>query len=199
MTSAVEIANLALNDLGQPPIISFSDDTKSARVLSLLFDPIRDVALRLHPWNFATRRAVLALKAEVPAFGFSKIYALPSDYLRFLRLNSGDEHYQLEADGLLTEANPAELRYIARITDTTRFDPLFVFALAALLAAEAALPITNSQSLRENAVARFREKLQEARSVDAMENPQETLLADDFIAAFFGDDEEFRPISPVTP
>lgn len=199
MVSAVTICNLALNHLGQPPVISLSDDNKGARVMSLLFDPSRDAVLRLHPWNFATRRATLAQLVAAPAFGFTKAYALPADYLRLLRLNDGRDTYQLEADGLLTDAGTAELRYIARITDTAKFEPLFVQALAAFLAAEAALPITNSQNLEQGAQARFREKLQEARSVDGMESWQEVLMGHDFTDAFLGEGEEFRAIAPLVP
>lgn len=198
MSSAVAIANIALGQLGEPPIISFSDDRKAARVMSLLFDPCRDALLRMHPWNFATRRAVLAQKSEAPAFGFTKVFALPSDYLRLWRFNDGRTEYRIEADGLLTDADRAELIYTGLVADPARFDPMFVLALAAFLAAEAALNITNSQALEDRARAAFREKLQEARSVDGMENYADVLLGEAFLEAFLGDDEPFRPIAPLS-
>lgn len=199
MASQVEIANLALNVIGEPPITSLTDEGKPARVMNLLFVPSRDAVLRLHPWNFAVRREVLAASATAPAFGFTKAFILPSDYLRLLRLNDGRDEFQIEADGLLASVSTANLRYVARITDTAKFDPLFVTVLAAYLAAEAAMPITNSSAIEDRAKAAFREKLQEARSVDAMENYQEALFADAFPSIFMGGEDEFRPIAPVTP
>jgi hypothetical protein len=199
MASKTQIANLALNLLGEAPIISLTEDVKGARVMNLLFDISRDAVLRLHPWNFAIRRVVLAQKVQAPAFGFSKCFALPSDYLRLVRLNDGKEPYQIEADGLVSNVDQARLRYVARITDTARFDALFVMALAAFLAVEGAIPITNSQSLKEQAAAEFQLKLQEARSVDGMENFPEVFTADAFLEAFVGGEETFRPIEQLNP
>lgn len=198
MSSAVEIANLALvGVLGHAPIVSFADDNKAGRTMDLLFEPCRDAVLRLHPWNFATSRAVLAQLGTSPPFGFTAQFALPSDFLRVLRLNEGRTEYRIEAGNLLTDADRAELLYTARITDTGRFDPLFVQVLAAYLAVEAAIPITNSLNLKEQARSEFREKLQEARSVDGMDNYQDVLIGGDFIDAFLGDDEPFRSIADL--
>lgn len=197
MTSKVQIINLALNILGENPVISEGDDVKGARVTALLFNDCRDTVLRIHPWNFATKRVRLVAKATAPAFGYSKCFALPADFLRLVRLNDGKDQYAIEADGLLSSVDVANLRYIARIEDTGRYDPLFVQTLAAYIAAEAALPITNSQSLENMARERFFTKLQEARSVDGMENYPDVFLTDVFLEAFFGDDGEvFRPIAP---
>lgn len=199
MASKTQIANLALNVLGEPPILDLSEDNKAGRVMNLLFDDARDAVLRLHPWNFATKRAVLAKSTAAPTFGFTSLFILPADYLRLMRLNDGKDQYQIEADGLLTSVSEANLRYIARIEDTAKFDPLFVQCLAAFLASEAAMTITNSQTMEDRATEKFREKLQEARSVDGMENYQEVLVGDAFIEVFLGGEEDFRPIAKPTP
>lgn len=199
MASKVDIANLALNILSEAPITSFTDDIKGARVINLLFDSSRDAVLRLHPWNFAVGRQVLAQKVETPPFGYARIFALPSDYLRLLRLNDGKDDYRIEADGLLSDVSTAQLRYVKRVTDTARFDPLFVQALAAHLAAEGAMAITNSQSIKAQAQQEFREKLQEARSVDGIENFPEVMFATTFLEVFVGGEEPFRGISPFVP
>ena len=199
MASQVDIANLALSILGEAPIISLTDDVPRARVINLLFATSRDAVLRLHPWNFAVFRKVLVQKTETPAFGFSKVFALPSDFLRLLALNDGRDEYQIEADGLLSNVDTAQLRYVGRVTDTARYDPLFVQTLAAYIAAEAAMPITNSQSIEKRAADKFHEKLAEARSVDGMENYPDTFVADAFIEAFLGGEQTFRAISPFNP
>lgn len=165
--------------------------------MSLLFDPCRDALLRLHPWNFAVERAALPQLATAPAFGFDKAYALPDDHLRPVLLNDDRDRYRIEAGGLLTDASKAELIYIARITDTTRFDPLFVQCLASYLAAKGAIRITNSQTMEDRMKQRFFEDLQQARSTDAMDDYQDTLFGREFIDAFVGEDQEFRPIASL--
>jgi hypothetical protein len=195
MASKVQIANLALAILGEPPIIALTDEVKGARVMNLLFDTCRDAVLRMHPWNFATRRTLLAERVEKPPFGFAKIFALPSDFLRLIRLNDGRDPYRIEADGLLSDTDLAQLRYIARIEDTARYDPMFVQTLAAYLAAHGAMPITSSQSIRDGAREQFFAELTEARSVDGMENFPEVFITDYLLEAWFAGGEQFRPIA----
>lgn len=197
MASKTHIANLALDIIGEAPITSLTDDAKGARVMNLLFDTCRDAVLRMHPWNFASKRAVLAEKAQTPAFGFSRVFALPSDFLRLRRLNDGREPYELEADGLLTNASPAHLKYTAQIADTARYDPLFVQVLAAYLASKGALSITNSQSIEARATERFYTELAEARGVDGMENFPEVFIADALLEAWFTGNEPFRRIADL--
>ena len=66
MSSKVEIGNLALTKLGAARITSFADDSKQARALSAIFDPMRDAELTLHPWSFAILRASLPARRRRP-------------------------------------------------------------------------------------------------------------------------------------
>lgn len=207
MASKVAIANMALGFMGEPPITALTDDNTAARTMNLFFDSVRDELLRSHPWNFAKkRRNDMSELGDSPTFGFDHAYALPSDFLRLLSFNTeSDDNYRLElvVDSagnetrcLATDADEADIVYVARITDTAIYDPMFTQALAAALAAATAMQITNSGTVTTKMDQLAAAKLALARSIDAQEEPPQIIEADDFINARRGGGK-FRPIEPA--
>lgn len=200
MASKVDIANAALILYGEAVISSLTEDNEAAITMNLRFDSIRDAVLRAHPWNFAVKRQKLSKLATAPAFGFSNAYQLPSDFLRLLNFNNlTQDHYRMEnhegSRAILTDSGDANLRYIFRITDTTKYDALFVECLAARLAADTVFKITNADAtnLEKKLWGRYTDKKEEARSIDGQEDPATILEVDDFVDARVGAGR-FRPI-----
>jgi hypothetical protein len=56
--SSLEVANIALLKIGEDTVASLP----SSAVANALIEPAKRSVLRLHPWNFATQRASIALK-----------------------------------------------------------------------------------------------------------------------------------------
>lgn len=155
MASEVDIANLALARLGDvASVASISPPEGSAQAEHCArFYPIaRDSMLELHEWKFSTRRASLA-QLSTTTWDWAYAYALPSNLIRILAIlpaaSSADDQgvdYDTEnqSDGtpmILTDLPDATIRYSVRVTDTTKFPPLFVDALAWLLASHLAGPV----------------------------------------------------------
>lgn len=162
MASKVEIMNMALVILGEQRIASPTEDVKAARELSAVWDISRRALLRAYRWGFAMKRVALAASATAPAFQFDYQYQLPAD---FVRLDSVGDYfvgasltdYRTTDESAFALANttsgtvietsiapPLNVRYVADIETTTFFDPLFTFALAAQLAVDVAITLTNS-------------------------------------------------------
>lgn len=63
ITDSLGVANLALSELGQEPILSpltiATTTDKRCRVCNANYEPIRDEVLRSHAWNCATKRVSL--------------------------------------------------------------------------------------------------------------------------------------------
>lgn len=55
----IDIANRATDHLGQDPIVAMTDQNKRARILSRIYDKLRQYELRRNVWRFAIRKAVL--------------------------------------------------------------------------------------------------------------------------------------------
>jgi hypothetical protein len=201
VTSVVAIINNALNIIGASNIIDLNENTKTARVMSQMYENIRDDVFRAHPWNCLLRRAELAQEVTAPLFDYAHQYALPADpyCLRVLEFQNGSMTYPyenlvgqgnkpffvIEGRKLLTDSGTARIKYVGRVTDATQYDAGLVSVLSARLAAEAAYAITGSTSVVQIADALYERKLREARFSDATENGTMKLEASDFIEARF--------------
>lgn len=161
MASEVEICNLALAHLGDAATVASLDPPEGSAQAEhcARFYPIaRDSLLETHPWKFATRRAALAQLTN-PWTQWVYAYAKPADCLRMLAVISptaSNDHmesgtlvpqpYTVEinedlAEVILTNQEDAVLRYVAQVTDTTAFSPLFTMTLSWHLASMLAGPI----------------------------------------------------------
>ncbi len=177
MTSEVSIINRALEKIGAEPITDRADDSKRARAANRHFDLTRDLVLVSHPWNFAIKRARIAADTNTPAWGYDNAFPLPTDCLKVIEVD-GETDWRVEAHErggaevravLANAAGPLDIRYIARITDTTLYSPQFVDALATLLAAELAYELAANRSLAADLRAAFERGIRRAALIDAQE------------------------------
>jgi len=169
MASVVDICNGALNQLGASTILSLTEDSKNARLCNARYTQVRDSVFRSHPWNCLQKRIQLAADTETPAWGFAKQYTLPSDCLRVLTIIDYDADYKIEGRKILTDVGSCKILYVARITDPNEYDELLRETLSAALAADISYAVTSSNPLTQNMYNLFKDKLKEARFVDATE------------------------------
>jgi hypothetical protein len=176
-SSKVEIANAALGKLAQSTTISsFTEESKSARVIARSWDRVRDFVLADHPWQFAMRSAALAQLAEAPPPGWGYRYARPADALNVFAVTTeggvrsvisafsradtapvaravdGRAEYEIahgEQDtSIVTDLPQAWGVFTVSIEDPVRYPPLFVEALACRLAWEIAGQIAGEVGLQ---------------------------------------------------
>jgi hypothetical protein len=191
MTSEVDIANRALSKLGEIRITSLSDNNKAARAMQARYSLLRDAELAASAWGFAVRRVLLAASTDVPAWGYARIFNRPVDDIRPLMVGDlpvnvravdvmfaagpvrGDRpDWQIVENRIQTDlAAPLKYEYIARVTDSGVFDPLFVEVLACRLAADACEEITQSNTKQEAMLFQYREALSVARRTHALWEP----------------------------
>ena len=144
MASKTDIANEALLRIGEPRIVSIEDTTDlNAVFLSTVWEnTVKSVASEI-PWKCFTSRASLTASGTAPAFGWTKAYPLPVDCLRVLYVNGystpAPDYYSVEGSNVLTDDTTATLVYTAYGTDTTKYHPLFIEALAIYLASKLAI------------------------------------------------------------
>lgn len=167
MASVVNIYNMALSKIGVTQrVSSLTEETEQRRTCSLWYEQCRDQVLRAYPWGFARTSEALALLSETPPPGWGYAYAYPTSCLlaraittaagcrassltyRYedyepLWINSQQVPFTIQYSAttsqriIATDLEAAYLVYTRQISDTTLFDPLFVNALACLLASEA--------------------------------------------------------------
>jgi hypothetical protein len=171
--SDVQICSMALGMLGQAPVNTLADEANTNSVrCSQVFSITRDAMLAEHVWAFATKRETLALSATIPAFGFSYQFALPEDCLRVVDMHV-DGAWTVESDFLLTDSDEAKIRYVRRLEEPGRMDPIFAYALAARIAMLLSAPILKKEP-SQSILAQYADAIRRARLVDSMQdNPDQ--------------------------
>lgn len=169
MLSPIDVINVALGFLGQPPIESLTGTSKVQLLVSQNYLPSLKEVLRAHPWNFAVTRVVLAPDPIAPAFGNVQRFLKPADWVR--TLGADDLDLLNEGRYILANATSLNLSYIARIEDLSQWDDEAKNALARLLAHKFAYALTGSTSLADSQYALYAALLEQARNIDAQEEP----------------------------
>ena len=182
--SAEAICNQALTWVGANTIGSLSDTSDEAVICNANYEPLRDTVLAEREWAFAVERAgPVAAEVALPINGFDKKFALPAGTIRVLQVSNASEDAAASNTLGIGRYNRVEwlregefivalgveqifIRYIQQITDTTKFPAYFDQALAARLAMDLAIPLTNSRLLQREMAALYGEKLRIAAAAD---------------------------------
>ncbi len=158
-----QVANLALGLVGSRAFIdSLIEPTTEAKVANVYFAAVRNELLEAWHWRFATKRALLALAADVNGdpqvrSGWGYCYAAPADMLKAQSIWCGDRApgageripfaKELDDNGtsqlILTDQVAAELIYTRELATVALWPMLFTKAVAARLAVymAGALPV----------------------------------------------------------
>ena len=107
------------------------------------------------PWAFAKKQLSITADAAAPTQGFTKRYALPSDFIQLIRvenIDSSENFGQWEIVGgyLHTDlGSPVKIDYTAKQSDVSKFPPAFTEALIARLASKIAMPLTQKGDMAQ--------------------------------------------------
>lgn len=190
MASAVDICNLGLAHLGDEAAVSAispPDGSVQASHCARFYPIARDACLEAHSWGFATRRVAPANVASAVPSSWQYAYALPAECLKVLNVwgedySEDDKGYDFVVESnasqgtmVYTNAENATIRYIVRVTDTTKFTPMFVTALSYLLAAYLSGPIVKGREGMSVAQAMYKMFLSEVVKAAASDSSNRKL------------------------
>lgn len=181
MASQVQICNLALVDIGAKTINALDDGSVEADVCDEVYDLLLEMVLEAHTWDFAKKWVALAEDAGYTMIDeqYDYAYELPADYIRMSRMEDKDSLYEVRGSTLLTNVEDANIEYIQKITDPTKYPSHFVRAFSARMRLPLAMKVTNKGSKAiDFATLYYSADLPQAKSDDARQgNPsQETKI-----------------------
>jgi hypothetical protein len=168
-TSAVQIANLALANLGNSNTIeSFTEASKEAKLANTWYDHSRLAVLEAMDWNFARKRLPLSqAPTDAPEGVWAYRYDYPADCIaaRELENPSGPTAdtvpFEIELDpdtglkSIVTDLATAKLIYTTDVSSVFLFTPYFILALAAFLSINIAFPITGKRTIVKDMAERY--------------------------------------------
>ncbi len=170
----VNAALAHLGDTANVATIDPPDGSMQSEYAAKMYPQARDTLLEMHDWSFATTFGSLAsLTNDSTRWGYA--YAKPADLIKIIGtvpawganslfvetameevegfgrtawagLEGMNRSFAIVADTVYANQESAVFAYIKRITDTTKFSPLFVRALGWLLASDLAGVILKGQS-----------------------------------------------------
>jgi hypothetical protein len=176
MPSEVSICNQALVWVGANLITSLDDGSTEANICKANYASLRDAVLEDRDWTFATARKQLTPLADTPVFTWNYQMQLPSDMIRVIGCwplgreeDREQADYVKEGRRILTNEPKLNIKYIRRVTPPEDFSAGFVQALAARIAADIAIPVTQSRSMQQDMQALYMKKLNDAGTNDGMQ------------------------------
>lgn len=185
MASDVDICNLALSRLGDEATVTSIDPPEGsaqAAHCTRFYPMARDTIQDMHNWWFCIVRASLAQLNTPPAFGWQYAYAVPSNLVSMLAVyipgatdDYAPQEFEMESlsDGtqvLYANVQNAACKYVQRVTDPAKYQPMFTDSLAWLLASMLAGPVLKGeagQAAAKGCYQMFRATLSQAIESDA--------------------------------
>jgi hypothetical protein len=197
MATPVDICNMALSLLGTIQISAFTDPSTEAQQCNFWYPFLRDAVLEDRAWTFATQRTLLVatppLGGSLPV-GWGQCFAKPVGALNIIQCYRGNTTSQIanypqrQFDGryfqidwellqnqIFTNNAITQCKYIISVTDTTQFSSNFIQALAARIAQELAMPITNNRNILNDMEKLYQAKLMAAASKDGMQGTTQVI------------------------
>lgn len=168
--SPTDIANLALQLLGEIPINSLEDSNdKTSRTMRLNYAQVRDEVLQSARWNCAKKQEALArITDPEPIYKWSAAYQLPNDFLRLSEIEGEDawvpkEFFDIHGKTLLIGRDDEiddlpdvlNIEYICRLEDSILFDPLLIEAISVKLAAKTGRILTGSDQVAADMLRQY--------------------------------------------
>lgn len=160
MAADVDICNLALANLGDDSnIAALNENSTQASYCNRFYPLARDTVLQRAGFGFTLRRIVLAQDLISLPSSWLYGYSVPSNCLRKIAVlppDAADDNesvpYAVESisdagdEVIYTNIQIATLRYVQRVTDTTKYSPLIVNAIARLLSAYLSGPLIKGET-----------------------------------------------------
>jgi hypothetical protein len=185
MTTSTDVCNLALDHLAEDPITDIGDNSPIAQRCNRIYNITRQAVLEAHHWSFATVRATITPDPTPPAWSEMNRFLIPSTYLKVRNVYSHGDYrnvlqasrWQVEGEYIVSDIPTVFGVFTEDIVDEDKLSALFIEALAARLAMQMCLPLTENTTLQQTMATIYQNYIDEASVVDASQGRRQTVVA----------------------
>jgi hypothetical protein len=186
MADRLSLYNEALRLIGERELANLSEQREPKRVLDTVWDDALLYLLEQGFWNFATRTSQIDSSPDVEtSFGYQFAFDKPEDWIRTVSL-SADQYFSFPLETYIDETgywfsniDPIYVRYISDDEEyglnIAGWPMTFAKTVAAYLAFEICERLTQNRSNRTDLYQIYKARLKDARSKDAMNDPNKYL------------------------
>jgi len=179
MTTKLEVWNNALGELGHNELADTGEPVESARRLTRAWAGVLEECVAAGSWNFAMETVQLDADTGVtPEFGYPKVFAKPSDWLRTISISEDPYfaqpllHYYDDSNFWSADNTPIYVRYVSSDTglgyDLSRWGSAFTRYVELELASQVCMRLTQKRDLKAD-IDKGRDKARKtAKNQDAM-------------------------------
>lgn len=183
MATKLGLFNAALIEAGHRRLVDTGEPVEAGRVLNEIYPDVVKMCLERGFWNFAMETVKLTADTGIePAFGFTEVFAKPSDWVRTAAL-SADERFTVpltravdDASFLSADVSPVYMRYISNDTglgfELSRWPSSFARYVALELAYRICPTVAASESMKERIGKDRKDAEKFSLNTDAMNEPQ---------------------------
>jgi hypothetical protein len=181
MATQLGLFNEALRLIGERRLASTTENREPARLLlDVWADGAVNYCLEQGQWKFAMRAVKITKSTtSIPAFGYKNAFDMPNDHIRTAGVCE-DEFFNVPLIAVLEEVgfwfadiDPIYVRYTSNAAnygnDLTRWPDTFTKYVAAFLASEIVLSLTQDAEKAKTIFAILAQRLKDSRSKDALE------------------------------
>lgn len=172
MATDIDMASNALLLIGDNAISSFSDEGFGPTVMGNIYQDTYRSVLAAHPWSFALKEQALSQLTTAPdsRTGYKYQYQIPVDCIRIWEIMDHSD-YDIIGDKLYSNLSSLLCRYVYAVTET-QLPAHVVKTIEYKLAAEAAIFITENQSMASLFENKYLMQLAQAQAIDSSGRPQ---------------------------
>lgn len=206
-TSKILLYNNALTvHLGARKLASLTENNESRRVLDDIWDGgwVRS-CLQMGQWNFAIKTARIDYDPSIaPPFGYSRVFEKPDDFVKTVGVCSDEFcretllNYQDNNGYWVCDLDTIYVRYVSDDVDygmdMSKWPPNFTTFVEGWGALRAVKRLTGSDQLKQITQQDVKRMLREAKSSDAMEEPEGRQAEGSWVRA-----RRYRGMSSKTP
>lgn len=168
----LNMANIALTRINKQVLQTLDDSSTSAMLCNQLIPSSVKMVLNQNDWHSARKRALIAPQLDAPAFGYSHQFAMPSDFVRLVKVES-ELPWEKEGEMILSDEEALAIIYIAYPNTPDTLDPLIVDTITTLLAAQLSVSLTSDSTITNLLYQETEQKLYKAKLAEDAGEPDE--------------------------